>query len=137
MKKEISINLEEESYKQIKNIITWKNTRNLLTGKEGDQEYTVNDFIKGASLSKLEEITYITSLPQGNENIQQRMNNNFKEIAKDKGVKQSSISSILGINKSTLSLIFNNELQPRSDIFFKIWAILDSPPIHKCIYFKD
>lgn len=137
MKKEISINLEEESYKQIKNIITWKNTRNLLTGEKGNQEYTVNDFIKGASLSKLEEITYIISLPQGNENIQQRMNNNFKEIAKERGVKQSSISSALGINKSTLSLIFNNEIQPRSDIFFKIWVILGSPPIHKCIYFKD
>lgn len=128
--KKITIELDGTQYQQLNDLINWINLDNQFT--QNKTNHTIEEFIKGAAISKLDEANRILFQSNGT-----KMKNKFKQIAKERKIKQADIVRLLDINKSTLSLIFNNENQPRSDIFFKIWAILGSPPIHKCIYFED
>lgn len=132
--KKILVELEEEHYKQLNDLINWINMENKFSHK--DMQHNIEDFAKGAVISKLKEMD---NLIQNlfSDNYLPAMKNNFKKIAKTKNIKQADISRIANINKSTLSLVFNNELQPRTENFFKIWVLLGCPPIGYCIYFED
>lgn len=132
--KKVTIEIETEDFNKIHDLLIWLNVRKGI--KNNRTDYTLEDFAKGALLSRLEEMEKLISGTFA-ENVSYPMKNNFKLIAKERNITQADVSRIANINKSTLSLIFNNELQPRSENFFKIWIVLGSPPIHECIHFED
>ena len=133
--KEIIVQFSDEEYEFIDNLVNWKNIRNLLT-KKNHKNYVIADFIKGCTLKEVDEIKNIIPSIQYEVSPSTTIRNNFKQLAKERGIKQSDIGRAIGIHKSNLSLIFNNETTIRIDTFFKIWAVLGCPPIHKCISFE-
>lgn len=132
--KKIEINLTDESYDEIMFVLNWFNFDNKIEGKHA---YRLEEFIKGASLNQSCMIRSFLITPHDKVTKESKFRNRFKEIAKNKGIRQVDICNKLGIKKSNLSHIFNNDVQPRSELFFKIWALLGCPPIHECIYFED
>lgn len=114
--------------------MSWKNFNNSLSDK--DIKYTPNDFIIGSLLSKVDEIERI--IPSDGIALESTgVKNRLKVIAKERGIRQKEICDKLDISKSHLSQIFNNRLQPNTELFYKIWIVLDCPPFHKCFYFED
>jgi len=133
---EVKIKFSDKEYDEISNLVKWLNTVNKYTKKDDDYiDYIVSDFIKGSARTSVENIKGFSFKHNVGETT--KIKNNFKQIANERGVRQSEICDALGINKSNLSTIFNNRSQPNIELFFKIWAYLQCPPIHHCIYFED
>lgn len=133
--KKVTIELSDESYGEMINLTNWMNEKNKLTGRSIVNNYTIEDFIKGSAITNMEQIEKF--IPLSNQVILSKVKNRFKDIAKERNIRQIDIANTLGMNKSNLSVIFNNKEFPRMDTFFKIWALLRCPPIHRCIYFED
>ena len=53
------------------------------------------------------------------------MENNIKQVIKDKGIKQIHICKKLGINESVLSLIINGKRKPSQDRLRALAKILN------------
>lgn len=133
----ITIDIDDQFYDEISNLVKWVNMDELIGNRRKASNYTIEDFIKGVLISEMEILNNLLSPVSQNVLESSNLKNNFKEIAKRKNIRQVDICNKLGIHKSNLSAVFNNKDQPRLETFFKIWAILECPPIHKCIYFED
>ncbi|WP_405099866.1 helix-turn-helix domain-containing protein [Oceanobacillus sp. FSL H7-0719] len=132
----IGIEMKDETYEKIKNMVDWINLDNSFRGRNDTPEAKIEDFIKGAAISKLLDIEAMTPLLNTSSGDDLVIKNRFKEIAKQKKIKQVDICKRTGIKKANLSLIFNNEKTLRADTFFAIWLTLGCPPIHECLYLK-
>ncbi|MBP2076851.1 helix-turn-helix domain-containing protein [Oceanobacillus polygoni] len=132
----IEIEMKDETYEKIKNMIDWINLDNSFRGKNDTPEAKIEDFIKGAAISKLLDVETMSPLLNSREVESLEIKNRFKEIAKEKKMKQVDICKRTGLKKANLSLIFNNEKTLRADTFFAIWLTLGCPPIHECLYIK-
>ena len=55
------------------------------------------------------------------------MENNIKQVIKDKGIKQTYICDKLGINESVLSLIINGKRKPSQDRIKSLAKALNTP----------
>ncbi|WP_087974223.1 helix-turn-helix domain-containing protein [Oceanobacillus rekensis] len=132
----IEIEMKDETYEKIKNVVDWINLDNSIRGKSDTPEAKIEDFIKGATISKLMDVETLAPLLNsvGMESLE--IKNRFKDIAKEKKMKQVDICNKTGLKKANLSLIFNNEKTLRADTFFAIWLILGCPPIHECLYIE-
>lgn len=136
--KEIKIIISDKNYQRIDNLITWINTRDLLLNNNKEDDYrSVESFIKGAGIFMIEQIENINPTVPTPLRSETKFRNRFKEIAKERGIRQTDICNALGIEKSYLSTIFNNKNQPNAELFFKIWVILRCPPIYNTFYFED
>lgn len=132
----IGIEMKDETYEKIKNMVDWINLDNSFRGRNDTPEAKIEDFIKGAAISKLLDIEAMAPLLNSSSGDDLVIKNRFKEIAKQKKIKQVDICKRTGIKKANLSLIFNNEKTLRADTFFAIWLTLGCPPIHECLYLK-
>jgi len=132
----IEIEMKDETYEKIKNMVDWINLDNSFRGKSDTPEAKIGDFIKGAAISKLLDVETLSHLLNSKEVGSLEIKNRFKDIAKEKKIKQVDICKKTGLKKANLSLIFNNEKTLRADTFFVIWLILGCPPIHECLYIK-
>ncbi|PAV30087.1 hypothetical protein CIL05_09435 [Virgibacillus profundi] len=132
----IEIEMKDETYEKIKNMVDWINLDNSFRGKSDTPEAKIEDFIKGAAISKLLDVETLSPLLNSREVDSLEIKNRFKDIAKEKKIKQVDICKKTGLKKANLSLIFNNEKTLRADTFFAIWLILGCPPIHECLYIK-
>lgn len=132
----IEIEMKDETYEKIKKMMDWINLDNSFRGKIHTQEAKIEDFIKGAAVSKLLDIEAMSPLLNDGTAGSFEVKNRFKDIAKHKKIKQVDICKRTGIKKANLSLIFNNEKTLRADTFFAIWLTLGCPPIHECLYLK-
>ncbi|AXI08263.1 XRE family transcriptional regulator [Oceanobacillus zhaokaii] len=132
----IEIEIKDETYEKIKNMVDWINLDNSFRGKSDTPEAKIEDFIKGAAISKLLDLETLSPLLNSREVESLEIKNRFKDIAKEKKIKQVDICEKTGLKKANLSLIFNNEKTLRADTFFAIWLILGCPPIHECLYIK-
>lgn len=133
----IEVEMKDETYEKIKNMMDWINLDNSFRGKNDTPEAKIEDFIKGATISKLLDIEAMSPLLNPDAAGKLEINNRFKDIAKQKKIKQVDICKMTGIKKANLSLIFNNEKTLRADTFFAIWLTLGCPPIHECLYIKN
>ncbi len=139
----IEITLKEETISKIQKLVDLENFLNGSISNENRRVYTVEDFIKGAtmlnlnSFSEPESLLYLSGINEKNKNI--RYHTRFKEIAEELGISQRAISKITGINPSNLNQILNNTTKsnPRLDTFIKIWLVLGCPQLQKCIYRVD
>lgn len=132
----IGIEMKDETYEKIKNMVDWINLDNSFRGRNDTPEAKIEDFIKGAAISKLLDIEAMAPLLNSSSGDDLVIKNRFKVIAKQKKIKQVDICKRTGIKKANLSLIFNNEKTLRADTFFAIWLTLGCPPIHDCLYLK-
>ncbi|WP_339229071.1 helix-turn-helix domain-containing protein [Oceanobacillus sp. FSL K6-2867] len=132
----IEIEMKDETYEKIKNVIDWINLDNSFRGKSDTPEAKIEDFIKGAAISKLLDVESMSPLLNSKVEDGLEIKNRFKAIAKEKKIKQIDICKRTGLKKANLSLIFNNEKTLRADTFFAIWLTLGCPPIHDCLYIK-
>lgn len=133
---ELIIDISEETYERIQNIVNYYNGKRLLL-KEEKPQGSIETFIKGAITTQLEEYETILKpvLLKESEFINSgKLKNNFKEIAKDEGLRHIDIAMLTDIDSTTLSQIFNNHQQPSLDFFLRIWSVLDFPPIRRCFY---
>ena len=55
------------------------------------------------------------------------MQNNIKQVIKEKGIKQTYICEKLGINESVLSLIINGKRKPSQDRIKSLAKALNTP----------
>lgn len=131
----IPLRIDVETYERIRQFVQWVNYDNAIEGNQTN--YTVDEFIRGASLSQLEFVENFIDKGMKSVSGKSTFKNRFKEIAKERNVRQVDICNALEIEKSYLSIIFNNKHQPNAELFFKIWLILKCPPIHQTFYFED
>ncbi|MFZ3580202.1 helix-turn-helix domain-containing protein [Virgibacillus sp. DJP39] len=133
---QISFEVEDETYEKIKKLIDWINLDNEFSSVTVKKEKVkIEDFVKGSVIEKMDDIDTMQSLlnpPEVYSGMEVR--NHFKKVAKEKEIQQVDICERIGINKTNLSLIFNNKKTLRTDVFFKIWLILGSPPLNKILY---
>lgn len=132
----IEIEMKDETYEKIKNVIDWINLDNSFRGRSDTPEAKIEDFIKGAAISKLLDVEAMSPVLNSEGLDSLEVKNRFKDIAKEKKIRQVDICKRTGLKKANLSLIFNNEKTLRAETFFAIWLALGCPPIHECLYIK-
>jgi DNA-binding XRE family transcriptional regulator len=132
---EVRIKIRESTLQFIENIVEYENKKNQLFNKNKPYA-TVENFIVGCCLKVIKEIeTYNEKIVHGfNIPINYKLQNNIKNILKEKNMKQLDLAELTGVDKSTINLIVNNRTQPTLEVFLKIWAALDFPPIEEMFY---
>lgn len=120
---------------QIKQLVEWNNYSDELMST--NKQYTVDDFIIGATLEKLDFFNNIVINDQRNIDINHKLVNRFKTIASERDIKQVDICKRIGISKATLSQVFNNKISINMELFFKIWICLKCPPMNECFDFTE
>lgn len=134
------IQLKDETIEKINELIALENLVNKYQDKNRPS-INIEDFIKSSvvfSIKHMEgfgELINISGLNTDENNFNYK--NRFKEIMKQKGMKQVELSKRTNIHSSNLSQILNNVNQPRLDYFLRLWIVLGCPPMHECIYQDD
>ncbi|UJL45626.1 helix-turn-helix transcriptional regulator [Virgibacillus sp. NKC19-16] len=135
--REVIIQLNDETYDQIKEITELENLINRHRDKNRRDDYKIEEFIVGCIADKIEQIKHFDSVNPFQENNKQPViKNRFKEIAKQKNIYIKDVAYQLDMKPPNISKIFNNVSQPRLELFIKIWLVLGSPPLHQCIYLE-
>lgn len=135
--KEVTIQLDEETYDQITDITELENLINRHRDKNRRDDYKIEEFIVGSIVDKIEQINHFDTVnPFLQNNKQPVIRNRFKEIAKRKNIYIKDVADQLHMKPPNISKIFNNVSQPRLELFIKIWLVLGSPPLHECIYLE-
>ncbi|ASK61219.1 transcriptional regulator [Virgibacillus phasianinus] len=136
--KKITIELNEETYDQIKEITDLENLINRHRDKNRNDNYKIEEFVVGCIIDKIEQIKHFEFVnPFGENDAQPVVKNRFKEIAKEKNIYIKDVADQLNMKSPNISKIFNNASQPRLELFIKIWMVLGCPPLHKCIYLEE
>lgn len=136
--KKITIELNEETYDQIKEITDLENLVNRHRDKNRRDNYKVEEFVVGCIVDKVEQIKHFELVnPFIESNTQPRVKNRFKEIAKNKKIYIKDVADQLNMLPPNISKIFNNLSQPRLELFIKIWIVLGCPPLHQCVYLEE
>ncbi|GAB3062169.1 helix-turn-helix domain-containing protein [Virgibacillus ainsalahensis] len=136
--KEVTIQLNDETYHQIKEITDLENLINRHRDKNRSDNYKVEEFIVGSILDKIDQIQHFNAVnPFLESDKQPLIKNRFKEIAKQKNIYIKDVADQLHMKPPNVSKIFNNVSQPRLELFIKIWLVLGCPPMHRCIYLEE
>ncbi|MFB4168650.1 helix-turn-helix domain-containing protein [Virgibacillus sp. JSM 102003] len=136
--KKITIELNDDTYKQISEITELENLINRHRDKNRNDNYTTEEFVVGCILDKVEQIQHFNKVnPFIKNNVQPKVKNRFKEIAKNKNIYIKDVAEQLDMQPPNISKIFNNVSQPRLELFIKIWIVLGSPPLSQCIYLEE
>lgn len=136
--KKITIELNDETYDQIKEITDLENLVNRHRDKNRRDNYKVEEFVVGCIVDKVEQIKHFELVnPFIERNTQPRVKNRFKEIAKNKKIYIKDVADQLNMLPPNISKIFNNLSQPRLELFIKIWIVLGCPPLHQCVYLEE
>ncbi|WP_373893614.1 helix-turn-helix domain-containing protein [Virgibacillus sp. CBA3643] len=136
--KEVTIQLNDDTYDKIKEITELENLINRHRDKNRRDDYKTEEFIIGCIADKIEQIEHFDSVsPFLKNNTQPVIKNRFKEIAKQKNIYIKDVAEQLDMKPPNVSKIFNNVSQPRLELFIKIWMVLGSPPLHQCIYLEE
>jgi predicted XRE-type DNA-binding protein len=132
----IEIAIKKENYERLVKIVEYYNAKTDLLNK--DWELTsVDKLIKGSIIKQIEEIETILKpviLKDDELNNEGKLKNSLQQIIKDNGLRQTDITELTGIAKTTLSGILNNRNQPSLDHFLRIWSVLGFPDIRRCFY---
>lgn len=118
---------------------------NTFLSVKHNQEKNIERVIKDAIASYLDvmspipekDILSLKTLIMENRKDDQpyAIKNRFKEIMKQKNIKQVQIHRDTGISESNLSQLLNNKNPTMTlDSFLRIWIALDCPPIADCLY---
>lgn len=126
----VCIELNDQEFEDISKKINLINHKNEIMNQH--QNYTVEDFVIGAIVDKLSFLNNIVSNQQSIIQDKLQINNQFKEVAKERNIKQVDICKKTGISKAMLSQVFNNKVNITMDTFFKVWIALECPPIQNC-----
>lgn len=136
--KTVTIQLKDETYEQIKELTELENLINRHRDKNRSDDYKIEEFVVGCIVEKMEQIKHFDLVNPFRENHSQPViKNRFKEIAKEKNIYIKDVAKQLNMLPPNISKIFNNVSQPRLELFIKIWIVLGSPPIHKCVYLEE
>ncbi|HLS09886.1 helix-turn-helix transcriptional regulator [Lentibacillus sp.] len=136
--KKLTIRLNDDTYHQLKELTELENLINRHRDTDRDDNYQVEDFVAGAVIDKLEQISHFKQINPLIENAHRPViKNRFKEIAKEKNIYIKDIADQLNMKPPNISKIFNNASQPRLELFIKIWIVLGCPPLHKCLYLEE
>jgi DNA-binding phage protein len=128
--KKFTIELSEDTIEQINVITTYENVKNTLLKNERSNSFNIEDFISGCVNYYLEQVKTYTNLSSSEGKLQ----NNFKKIMEQKGMKQVDLANLTKIGKGNLSRILSNRIQPSMDYFLRIWLSLGRPPLDECFY---
>lgn len=132
--KKVQIFLSEELYQKITNIIEYRNKR-VQFDKEDKKVASIEEFVKGSVIQVVKWIDHEDSFA-GYDDLGRpfRLENSFKKIMEDKGMKGKELAEITGIHQGNISAILNNKNQPSLDYFLRIWIALGCPPLNECLY---
>ncbi|RLL44868.1 XRE family transcriptional regulator [Oceanobacillus piezotolerans] len=135
--REVTIQLSEDTFNQIKELTDLENLINRHRDRERSDNYKMEEFIIGCIIDKIEQIKHFDAIHPFIENRESSekpiVKNRFKEIAKEKNIYIKDIAEQLNMQPPNISKIFNNASQPRFELFVKIWLILGCPPLQQCI----
>jgi hypothetical protein len=136
--KTITIQLKDETFDHIKELTDLENLINRHRDKNRSDDYKIEEFVVGCIVEKMEQIKHFDLVnPFRESHSQPIIKNRFKEIAKEKNIYIKDVAKQLNMLPPNISKIFNNVSQPRLELFIKIWIVLGTPPIHKCIYVEE
>lgn len=132
-----TISVSKETAEFIANVKTYENLKSKF--KNGRPLVDEEDIIKAAINSFIKDIRnfykhQIIIDSTGGLGKPYKLKNRFKEIVKARGIKQLDLSELTRIDRSNISMIFNNRNQPSIDYFLRLWIALDYPPIEEVFY---
>lgn len=132
--KKISIFLNEEYYKEIIDIIEYRNKR-VQFDKENKKVTSIEEFITGSVIQVLKWLKDEDSFA-GLDDLGKpyRLQNNFKNILHEKRMRAKDLAELTNIHPGNISIILNNRNQPSLDYFLRIWIALGCPPLNECLY---
>ncbi|MBT2724853.1 MULTISPECIES: helix-turn-helix transcriptional regulator [unclassified Bacillus (in: firmicutes)] len=132
--KKITVFLNEEFYKEILDIIEYRNKR-VQFDKEDKKVSSVEEFVTGSVIQVLKWLKGEDSFA-GIDDLGKpyRLENSFKKIMLDKGMRAKDLAEITNIHAGNISIILNNRSQPSLDYFLRIWIALGCPPLNECLH---
>lgn len=132
--KKITIFLNEEFYKEINDIIEYRNKR-IQFDKENKKVSSIEEFITGSAIQMLKWLKNEDSFA-GMDDLGKpyRLENSFKKIMQDKGMRSKDLATLTNIHAGNISIILNNRSQPSLDYFLRIWIALGCPPMNECLH---
>lgn len=132
--KKITIFLNEQHYKEITDIIEYRNKR-VQFDKEDKKVSSIEEFITGSVIQVLKWLKDEDSFA-GIDDLGKpyRLQNDFKKIMLKKGMRGKDLADTTNIHHGNISTILNNKNQPSLDYFLRIWIALGCPPLNECLY---
>lgn len=133
------IEVSKETHERIQKCVS---ALNWEISNHEDPVTSEEDVIKGAIwefLSMFEAASgadSIMSILMDAKHKNYQIRNRFKDILKEKKMKQVDLVKLTDISKTNLSQILNNKYTPGLDSFFRIWAALEFPQLTDCIYIE-
>ena len=133
----INLQIKENLIKKAEEVVAYKNYQNKIYHNL-DADYTVEHLIVGALANEIERINKFNDLIShtGLSDLGKpyKLKNTFKNLLKQRDIKQIDLATDTGIDKGNLSLILNNKTQPSLDYFLRIWITLGCPPMEDILY---
>lgn len=136
---ERTIRFKQSTIDQVEKIVQYINIRDkLLNNERKYKPITVDEMIRGSVVREIEKILTFNHeiISTGNKKLGSKfaLKNRIKEITKELGLKQLDLSELTGIDRSNLSMIFNNHCQPSADYLLRIWVALGFYPLEEMFY---
>lgn len=132
--KKVTIFLNDNLYKEILDIIEYRNKR-IIVDNEEKKATSIEEFATGSIIQVLKWLKNEDSLA-GIDDLGKpyRLKNRFKEIAEKKRLRGKDLAELTNIHQGNISIIFTNRSQPSLDYFLRIWIALGCPPLNECLY---
>lgn len=130
----VTIYLSNEAYKEILDIIEYRNKR-IQFDREDKKVRSIEEFVKGSALQVLKWLRDEDSFA-GIDDLGKpyRLENSFKKILQEKGMRSKDLAEMTNIHAGNISIILNNRSQPSLDYFLRIWIALGCPPLNECLH---
>lgn len=139
-KYEIKIEINEETYSIVKNLVNYENLKNNIMQNER-LPINESDIVKAALNYYLHDVRNFykqkIGSQKGNLLVSRNLKNRIQEIIDKLNLKQKDLVELTGIDKANISIILNNHSQPSMDYFIRIWLALDCPNIEDMFYYED
>lgn len=132
----ITISIGKDIHSRIQDAIQYFNLSTIYE-KEYETIRTEEDFIVGAIVNFLEYVELFPNQvkrPQITKQDKRPIKNTFKQYLRNNGIKQKDLAEAIGMDRATLSMIVNNNVQPSMESFIKLWSALNFPPLDEIIY---
>ena len=133
----ISVDINPKLYRKIVEIIGYSKVTKMT--KDADLPMTEGEVVNAALyyyFKRIETINSFHNIDRRALNLEEgtKVQNRFKEIIKNIGMRQKELAELTGIDDATISTILSNKNQPSMEYFLRIWTVLGCPPVEDVFY---
>lgn len=133
-----TIEFSKERVNQIHDALNFTVYNNKFKNPKLPQDYNVEDFVTACVNVQIDLInTYYQHHEVVSSDKKYEVRNKFKSYMDIIDVKQKDLIEMTGINKSSVSQILSNKIQPSLETFLRIWIALGCPKLDEILCRKE